>query len=186
MIDKIPYLGDSWLGKLIAYIVLVFIYYFLWMALTMILLNKTTKHAYLYGELSVAKKSARGLVMLFLIFGFNMAMYAVGLYKPPTDVTFLFLLSMLFTFMIMSMIDIMGKKFSGGEEFYDTIITFILTVGFLSPSAGLLTLGLFDKLYLLGGLLVNSFLFTFKFVNDWAGNITSKVINYMARNIKIK
>jgi hypothetical protein len=186
MIDKIPLLGGSWIGTLIGYVVLVFLYYFLWMTLTMVLLNKTTKDTFIYGEKSLSKLVAGSIVLLFIFIGLNISMYALGLYAQHSDSVFLFLISILFSVMIVTMIDIMGSKFSGAEEFYDTVIAFILTVGFLSPTKGLLTLNLFDKLYLLAALLITFILFSFNFVRNWAGNINSGFMKFLIRYRGVK
>jgi len=187
MFDKIVFLGNSWIGTLISYAVLVFLYYFVWLNISMFLLNKTTKHAFLYGKKSDAKLLARTLITTFLILGLNLVMYTTGLYSAPNaDSAFLALLSVLFAVMIVAMIDIMSSNFSGAEDFYNTFIAFILTIGFLSPTKGLLTLDLYGKLYLLGGLLITFFLFRFKFVKTWSGNLTGKLTKHMLKNIQIK
>jgi len=186
MLDKIPIIGDSWIGTLLSYVILVFFYYFIWMIIAMILLNTTTKRAFMYGKRSNAKAVVRGMIILFLIGGFNLSMYALGLYSLNIDGIFLFLLSILSSVMIISMIDIMSEKLSGAEEFYNTMIAFILTIGFLSPTKGLLTLNFVDKLYLLGGMFFTFLLFSFKFVSNWAGSITMRFTNYLMKNLKLK
>ena len=83
------------------------------------------------------------------------------------------------------MLRIMGAHLSRGDEFYNVVISFILTIAFLSPTKGLLTLNIFDKLYLLGGMLITFILFSFKFVENAAGTISKEAAKKLM-NLKNK
>lgn len=181
MIDKIINIAASPIGKIVACAIFIFVYYFVWTIIVTILFNERIKLVLFYLPRNCnAKRFVETVLLLCLFIGFNIIMYLFGLYDDPnTDYLFLVLLSLLFSVMIISMMEIM-KETSGVKEFYNMVIAFIVTIIFLSPTKGLLTLDVLNKIYLLIGLLVTFLLFNCHFIKKWLDYIDRRFTNLIS------